>query len=57
MASIQRVHNFINGEFEPTDNYLDSINPSTEQVIAHIADSSADDAHRAVGVARQAFPT
>ena len=57
MASIQRVHNFINGEFKPTDNYIDSINPSTEQVIAHIADSSAADANQAVDAARQAFPT
>ena len=56
MASVRRVDNFINGKFVPTENYLDSFNPSTEEVIAQIADSSADDADRAVQAARQAFP-
>jgi acyl-CoA reductase-like NAD-dependent aldehyde dehydrogenase len=57
MASIQRINNFIDGQFESTESYLDSFNPSTEEVIAHIADSSAEDAKRAVDAARRAFPS
>lgn len=56
MASVQRVNNFIDGKFVPTETYLDSINPSTEEVIAQIANSSAEDADRAIQAARQAFP-
>ena len=57
MVSLQRVDNFIDGKFLPTERYLDSLNPSTEEVIAHIADGSAEDADRAVQAARQAFPS
>ncbi len=57
MTSIQRINNFIDGKFVPTEAYLDSFNPSTEEVIAHIADSSAEDANQAVQAARKAFPT
>jgi acyl-CoA reductase-like NAD-dependent aldehyde dehydrogenase len=56
MVSISRVNNFINGQFVSTEAYLETFNPSTEEVIAHIADSSTDDANRAVQAARQAFP-
>ena len=57
MVSLQRVDNFINGKFVPSESYLDSLNPSTEEVIAQIADGSADDANQAVKAARQAFPS
>ncbi|CAF0935197.1 unnamed protein product [Rotaria sordida] len=57
MASIQRINNFINGQFVSTEDYLKSFNPTTEEVIAHIADSSTEDAERAVQAARQAFPS
>ncbi|CAF3950574.1 unnamed protein product [Adineta steineri] len=56
MTSIQRVNNFIDGKFVPTESYLDSFNPSTEEVIAHIADSSPEDANQAIEAARKAFP-
>jgi aldehyde dehydrogenase (NAD+) len=56
MVSIPRVNNFINGQFVSTEAYLETFNPSTEEVIAHIADGSTDDANRAVQAARQAFP-
>jgi hypothetical protein len=55
MTSIQRINNFIDGQFVPTEEYLESFNPSTEEVIAHIADSSIEDANRAIQAARQAF--
>jgi len=57
MTSIQRINNFIDGQFVPTESYLESFNPSTEEVIAHIADSSIEDANRAIQAARQAFPS
>jgi acyl-CoA reductase-like NAD-dependent aldehyde dehydrogenase len=57
MTSIQRINNFINGQFVSTEAYLESFNPSTEEVIAYIADSSPEDANRAVQAARQAFPS
>jgi acyl-CoA reductase-like NAD-dependent aldehyde dehydrogenase len=56
MTSIQRIDNFINGQFVSSDNYLHSFNPSTEEIQAHIADSSPEDADRAVQAARKAFP-
>jgi acyl-CoA reductase-like NAD-dependent aldehyde dehydrogenase len=57
MTSIQRINNFINGQFVSTESYLESFNPSTEEVIAYIADSSTEDANQAVQAARQAFPS
>lgn len=57
MASIQRIHNFIDGKFVPTENYLESYNPSTEEVFAYVADSSAEDAKLAIQAARKAFPS
>lgn len=57
MSSIQRVDNFINGQFVPSEEYLDSYNPSTEDVIAQIANSSIEDASRAIEAAREAFPS
>ncbi|CAF5067438.1 unnamed protein product, partial [Rotaria socialis] len=57
MASVQRINNFINGKYASTENYLESLNPCTEEIIAHIADSTEDDAKLAVQAARQAFPS
>ncbi|CAF1672480.1 unnamed protein product [Rotaria magnacalcarata] len=57
MASVQRINNFINGKYASTENYLESLNPCTEEIIAHIADSTTDDAKLAVQAARQAFPS
>ena len=34
---------------------FDSVNPSTEDVIAHVADASSTEMHRAIGAARRAF--
>jgi acyl-CoA reductase-like NAD-dependent aldehyde dehydrogenase len=56
MSLIQRVNNFIDGQFVSNETYLESFNPSTEEVIAHIADGSAEDAEQAVQAARKAFP-
>ena len=55
MTSIQRVNNYIDGKFVASEAYLESFNPSTEEVIAHIPDSSPEDAEQAVQAARKAF--
>lgn len=56
MSTTQRVQNFIDGQFVPSESYLESFNPATEDVIAQIPDSSANDAERAIHAARRAFP-
>jgi hypothetical protein len=55
METLRKLDNFINGRFVSAGNYLDNINPTTEQVYCQIADSSSDDAHEAVKAAQQAF--
>ncbi len=55
---MQRLANFIGGEFVPpkSGRYLDDINPATEERIADIPDSDAQDIDAAVHAARSAFP-
>lgn len=50
------VNNFIDGEFVPSDEYLNSFEPATGQVWAHIANSSDKDVEKAVQAAERAFP-
>ena len=49
--------NFIDGKFVPpkSGQYIDDINPATEEVIAQIPDSDGDDVDAAVRAARRAF--
>ena len=56
MSDLVIVNNFIDGEFVPCDDYLDSYDPSTGQVWARVASSSAKDVGRAVEAAQAAFP-
>jgi aminomuconate-semialdehyde/2-hydroxymuconate-6-semialdehyde dehydrogenase len=53
-----KLSNFIAGRFEAprSGQYLDDINPATEEVIAHIPDSDERDIDDAVQAAKQAFP-
>jgi aminomuconate-semialdehyde/2-hydroxymuconate-6-semialdehyde dehydrogenase len=55
---LRRLANFINGEFAApvSGAYFHDINPATEEVIAEIPDSGAEDVDRAVAAARAAFP-
>lgn len=55
---MQRINNFINGEFiEPrTGCYLPNINPATGAVYSEVADSGAEDVESAVAAAQKAFP-
>src|SRR6185369_11971797 len=53
------LHNFIGGRFVPprSANYIDDINPATEEIIAAIPDSDSQDIDDAVAAARSAFPS
>ncbi len=55
---MQRLSNFIAGELAPPQAgvYLDCIEPATAAIYAQTPASTAEDAHRAVAAAKQAFP-
>jgi aldehyde dehydrogenase (NAD+) len=55
----KRYNNFIDGEFvKPSSGrYFKTTNPSTEAVLAEVADSSKTDVDRAVRAARRAYDT
>jgi aminomuconate-semialdehyde/2-hydroxymuconate-6-semialdehyde dehydrogenase len=52
------IQNFIGGIFQPTrsGNYIDNINPATQEVIGKIPDSNEKDVAEAVNAAKKAFP-
>tara|TARA_B100001996_G_C18662325_1_gene593550 strand:- start:248 stop:1690 length:1443 start_codon:yes stop_codon:yes gene_type:complete len=54
---VEKIHNFINGEFYPanSNNYLDVFEPATGQVYAKVTDSNSDDILYAVKSAQSAF--
>ena len=51
-----RIENFIDGKFVKCSNYMDSTNPATGKVWAHIPDGTDDDVNKAVVAAKIAFP-
>ncbi len=55
---MDQFNNYIGGEWTPprSGKYLDTDNPATGQVDAHVADSDAKDIDAAVAAARDAFP-
>ena len=57
MANTPRIPNWINGqEAQPATNaWLDKYDPHAGNVLCKVADSSADDVHKAVGIASNAF--
>ena len=50
------VANYINGKFVPTDQYIDSFDPSTGEVWAKIPNSGEREVDAAVSAAKAAFP-
>ena len=54
---MKRILNFIGGEFRPpcSGRYLPDVEPATGQVVAEIAESSAEDVDAAVDAASRAF--
>lgn len=59
MSTLQQIPNWINGqEAQPVSNaWLDKYDPHTGDVLCQVADSSADDVQKAVGIADSAFST
>ena len=53
----ERYELFINGEFRPTetDNYMNTINPATEEKLAEVPQAGAADIDHAVAAARNAY--
>ena len=49
------VENYVHGEFEESEMYLDSYNPATGEVWARIPDSNEETVNRAVWAAKNAF--
>jgi aminomuconate-semialdehyde/2-hydroxymuconate-6-semialdehyde dehydrogenase len=58
LSAVRLLANFIDGRFVPprSGEYLDDVNPSTEDVIAQIPDSDGRDVDDAVQAAKRAFP-
>ena len=55
MADLLILSNFIDGEFVPSENYIDSYDPSVGEVYARIPDSDASVVNKAVMAATRAF--
>lgn len=55
--SMEKLLNFIDGEFVATSDHLDSYNPATGEVHLHIPDSGEEDVEKAVQAALRAFKT
>ena len=54
---VTQYKNLINGEMVETGEWLDVVNPATEEVIGQVPACGADDLDRAVAAARAAFKT
>ena len=50
-----RVQNYIFGQFEDTETYIDSFEPATGRIWAHVPNSNEDVINRAVLAAKNAF--
>lgn len=50
-----RISNFINNVFVPTEEHIESFNPSTGEVICFLPDSGKKEADSAVEAAHTAF--
>ena len=49
------LENFINGQFVPCENHIDSYDPSTGKVYCKVPDSDKKEVDMAVKAARDAF--
>ena len=54
---VEKLKNFIDGEFVGCDGYLDSYNPATGEVHLQVPDSGEEDVEKAVQAALRAFKT
>ena len=56
MAELLTLENFINGEFLPCTQLIDSYEPSTGKPYARVPDSDKTEVDAAVKAAKNAFP-
>jgi acyl-CoA reductase-like NAD-dependent aldehyde dehydrogenase len=52
---MEKIQNFIGGQWVNADSYLPKLNPATDEVIYELPNSSASDVDKAVDSAQQAF--
>ena len=57
LSDLQKLENYIGGEFLPTSSYIKSYNPSTGEHYLDVPDSGPEDVEKAVEAARKAFKT
>jgi aminomuconate-semialdehyde/2-hydroxymuconate-6-semialdehyde dehydrogenase len=57
LSNYSDIQNFIGGRFQPTrsGNYIDNINPATQEVIGQVPDSNEKDVAEAVEAAKRVF--
>ena len=53
----QRIEHLINGKAVQGTDYFETVNPSTQAVLAEVASGGADEVNAAVAAAKAAFPT
>ena len=51
-----RIHHLIDGKSVESQNYFETVNPATQEVLAEVASGSAAEVHTAVAAAKAAFP-
>ena len=57
MANLQKLENFIGGNFVPFSRHIDSFNPATGEVHLKIPDSGVEEVEKAIQAAKEAFKT
>ncbi|RWS27313.1 aldehyde dehydrogenase family 8 member A1-like protein [Leptotrombidium deliense] len=55
MANVVKIRNFVNGQFTDCNDYIESLNPSTGDVLALIPNSGEHEVQSAVAAAKAAF--
>ena len=51
-----RIHHLIDGKSVESQNYFETVNPATQEVLAEVASGSATEVQAAVAAAKAAFP-
>jgi 5-carboxymethyl-2-hydroxymuconic-semialdehyde dehydrogenase len=51
-----RIEHLINGKSTPARDYFETVNPANQEVLAEVADGTAEDVDAAVQAAKNAFP-
>ena len=51
-----KIDHLINGKFQSSREYFETVNPATQEVLAEVANGGADEVNAAVAAAKAAFP-